>query len=42
MNDYFRFLQEQYKNPKKPQEKGLIFLSETNMSGQSCILNKLL
>lgn len=32
MNDYFKFLQERHKNPR-PQEKGLIFLSETNMHG---------
>ena len=35
MNDYFRFLQEQYEKSRKPQEKGLIFLSENNMHGHT-------
>lgn len=36
MNDYFRFLQEQHNNPnKKSMNKGLIFLSETNMDGKT-------
>jgi hypothetical protein len=34
MNNYFKHLQNQYNNPKQPQEKGLIFLSETNMNGK--------
>jgi hypothetical protein len=36
MNDYFRFLQEQYKKPSNnSSNKGLIFLSETNMDGKT-------
>ena len=36
MNDYFRFLQEQFHNQNKKQDdKGLIFLSETNMDGKT-------
>lgn len=37
MANYFKFLQDQYNNSKKPQQKGLIFLSEINMNGQTLV-----